>query len=101
MHITPSLRPPEPPLYPSRRDALRRWEELEWWSCAYCDTDFGEKVVPEMDHVRPLAKGGLHEWFNLVPACVGCNRAKSDRDVVEWLLETAGQGSTVGDEVTT
>ncbi|MET7939687.1 HNH endonuclease signature motif containing protein [Streptomyces sp. NPDC005302] len=94
MHTTPCLRPPEPPLYPSRRDALRRWEEQELWTCTYCDSAFGEKVVLEMDHVRPLAKGGLHEWANLVPACSLCNRSKGDQDVCSWLAQTAGQGST-------
>jgi 5-methylcytosine-specific restriction endonuclease McrA len=94
MRITPCLRPPGPPLHPSRRDVLRRWEELEWWSCAYCDLDFGEKVVPEVDHVRPLAKGGLHEWSNLLPACASCNRLKADQDVSQWLSKTAGHGST-------
>ncbi|WP_280888219.1 HNH endonuclease signature motif containing protein [Streptomyces sp. LBL] len=101
MRITPSLRPPEPPLYPSRRDCLRRWEETEEWSCAYCDSAFGEKVVPEVDHVRPLARGGLHEWSNLAPACARCNRLKSDRDVAEWLSETAGGDLTSGVDVAT
>lgn len=92
MRITPSRRPLEPPLYPSRRDVLRRWEELDLWSCAYCDSAFGEKVVAEVDHIRPLAKGGVHEWCNLAPACAPCNRSKADRDVAEWISETAGQG---------
>lgn len=95
MRITPLLRPAEPPLYPSRRDVLRRWEELEVWSCAYCDCAFNEKVVPEVDHIRPLAKGGLHEWANFAPACARCNRLKADQDVGEWLAKTTGEGITV------
>ncbi|WP_408995541.1 HNH endonuclease [Streptomyces scabiei] len=87
MHITPLSRPPVPPTGPSRRDVLRLWEELEWWSCAYCDRPFGEKVVAEIDHVRPISRGGVHEWFNLAPSCSDCNREKSDRDVVTWLEE--------------
>ncbi|MFF3140858.1 HNH endonuclease [Streptomyces sp. NPDC057927] len=94
MRITPCLRAPEPPVYPSRRDVLRRWEELEWWSCTYCDCGFDGMVVPEVDHVRPLAMGGLHEWSNLVPACASCNRSKADQDVGQWLLKTPGHGST-------
>ncbi|GAB1326922.1 HNH endonuclease [Streptomyces sennicomposti] len=85
MRTTPSLRPPEPPLYPSRRDVLRRWEEDEAWSCVYCDSAFTQKVVAEVDHIRPLARGGVHEWPNLAPACAPCNRAKADLDVVDWL----------------
>ncbi|MFB7919362.1 HNH endonuclease [Streptomyces sp. NPDC056061] len=83
--ILPPMRPPEPPSGPSRRDVLRRWEELEWWSCVYCDASLGGMVVAEVDHVNPLAKGGAHEWPNLAPACRECNRAKGDADVTVWL----------------
>ncbi|MEV4037683.1 HNH endonuclease [Streptomyces umbrinus] len=96
MRITPLSRPLAPPVGPSRRDVLRRWEELEWWSCAYCDEPFGQKVVAEIDHVRPLARGGLHEWSNLAPSCAGCNRDKADRDVTEWLSNRPGQSFTEG-----
>lgn len=87
MRITPPLRPLEPPAGPSRRDILRRWEEAEEWSCAYCDSAFTQMVVAEVDHVRPLAKGGVHQWFNLAPSCGPCNRAKADTDVVHWLAQ--------------
>ncbi|MEW1551403.1 HNH endonuclease [Streptomyces tsukubensis] len=60
------------------------------WACSYCDAAFGQTVVAEIDHVIPLAKGGLHEWSNLAPACRECNRSKSDTDVVEWLRDLAG-----------
>lgn len=33
----------------------------------------------EVDHVKPLAKGGLHCLSNLRPICLSCNRRKSDR----------------------
>lgn len=89
--ITPLLRAPEPPQGPSHSDVLRRWEELELWSCTYCDRSFTEKVVAEIDHIIPLARGGLHEWSNLAPACRDCNRDKSDRDMSDWLPERAGQ----------
>lgn len=85
MRTTPLLRPVEPPLSPSRRDVLRRWEDLDVWSCAYCDSAFNQMVVAEVDHIRPLAKGGVHEWSNLAPACATCNRLKSDQDVSVWL----------------
>ncbi|WDM16699.1 HNH endonuclease [Streptomyces lavenduligriseus] len=47
-------------------------------------------VVAEVDHIRPLAAGGVHEWSNLAPACADCNGAKSARDPAEWLAEIAG-----------
>ncbi|MFJ4768504.1 HNH endonuclease [Streptomyces uncialis] len=94
IRITPPLRSPEPPQLPLHRDVLRRWEHLEWWTCTYCDRAFGGMVVPEVDHVRPLAKGGMHEWWNLAPACRDCNRDKADQDASEWLAKTAGQRLT-------
>ncbi|WP_411978401.1 HNH endonuclease [Streptomyces scopuliridis] len=94
MHLTPPLRAPEPPYGPSHSDVLRRWEELEWWSCAYCDRSFGGKVVAEVDHIAPLAKGGSHEWVNLAPACRECNSLKSDRDWADWCTVLAGQMDT-------
>ncbi|WP_371874705.1 HNH endonuclease [Streptomyces fulvorobeus] len=92
-HFTP-YESSGPPRGPSRRDVLRRWEELEWWACSYCDAPFGPMVVAEADHVTPLAKGGAHEWSNLTPACRECNRLKSDRDMSEWLAILTGQTDT-------
>ncbi|MFE6519742.1 HNH endonuclease [Streptomyces sp. NPDC057748] len=91
------MRSPEPPFGPSRRDVLRRWEELEWWSCVYCDSPFGPMVAAEVDHITPLAKGGVHEWSNLAPACRECNQAKGDADVVAWLALSTGQSPPVCD----
>jgi 5-methylcytosine-specific restriction endonuclease McrA len=88
------MRPPEPPVGPSRRDVLRLWEELDVWSCAYCDAPFGEMVVAEVDHIHPLAKGGCHDWVNLAPACRTCNREKADLDIGTWLAKIAGQDFT-------
>ncbi|MER7922132.1 HNH endonuclease signature motif containing protein [Streptomyces sp. NPDC096057] len=88
MRILTPLRPLAPPTAPSRRDVLRRWEELEEWSCAYCDSAFGQMVVAEVDHVHPLADGGLHEWSNLAPSCAHCNNLKGAQDVTSWLLNS-------------
>ncbi len=44
-------------------------------NCYWCG-----KSVPtnklEIDHVKPLVKGGAHAVFNLVPSCAPCNRHK-------------------------
>ncbi|WP_425608699.1 HNH endonuclease [Streptomyces albipurpureus] len=90
IHITPIRRIPDPPTL-SRRDVLRRWEELEWWSCTYCDRAFSETLAAEVDHIRPLARGGLHIFANLTPACGPCNASKGGQLVAEWLSVRAGQ----------
>lgn len=46
-------------------------------------------VATEVDHVKPLAKGGLHVLSNLRPACKSCNSAKRDR----WPLEELTGGA--------
>ncbi|MYY03100.1 hypothetical protein GT035_13005 [Streptomyces sp. SID4913] len=51
-------------------------------------------VVAEVDHMTPLARGGVHESFNLAPACAECNRAKGDLDMSDWLRILAGQLDT-------
>lgn len=71
-------------------DGLRQWRlqngsgvTAEQWEalkalyddrCAYCH----QRVrVLEQDHVVPLARGGEHAVFNIVPACRDCNARKS------------------------
>lgn len=94
--LTPTapLRPPEPPVGPSLGDVWRAFEEADLWLCTYCDVPLGGKVVGEVDHVIPLAEGGLHTMSNLTPSCRECNRTKSARSVEDWLTELAGQMST-------
>ena len=94
--LTPTvpLRPPEPPNGPSRLEVWRTWEELDWFSCTYCDAALGEMVVGEVDHVIPVSRGGTHSLHNLTPACAECNRGKSDRSAQYWISVLAGQSST-------
>jgi HNH endonuclease len=39
-----------------------------------------------MDHVVPIAQGGLSTPGNVVPSCKSCNTLKRDMTAVEWLL---------------
>lgn len=43
------------------------------YKCHYCD-----KAGTTRDHIVPDSKGGSNLWFNLVPACVDCQRKKAD-----------------------
>lgn len=42
--------------------------------CQYCGA-----AAESIDHVIPRAKGGRHEWVNVVAACRSCNVHKRDR----------------------
>lgn len=50
--------------------------------CAYCGSD----GPLHLDHVEPLARGGLHTPDNLVPACQRCNLSKQAKPVEAWYL---------------
>lgn len=47
--------------------------------CVYC-----AKPATEVDHVRPLSRGGIEHLTNLVPACKSCNSSKKDRMLDQW-----------------
>lgn len=51
--------------------------------CVYC----GSAPAEHDDHAHPLAKGGEHSVWNLVPSCAPCNLSKNDRLPLEWIAE--------------
>lgn len=50
------------------------------FTCQYCGR-MAPDVVLEVDHIKPVAKGGKNEILNLVTSCVDCNRGKSDKEL--------------------
>lgn len=68
----------------------RELKNSSWWKnristgeCYYC----GRKYSPSeltMDHKIPLARGGVSEKINIVPACKECNNKKKYMLPVEW-----------------
>ena len=42
------------------------------------DCDSKSSDYPSIDHIKPLSKGGYHEWDNVQLLCRGCNCKKSD-----------------------
>ena len=60
-----------------RREIIDDWERR----CAYCGCE-PEKIT--LDHVNPMANGGMTVRSNLVPACAECNVSKNHRDVWQW-----------------
>ena len=60
--------------------------ERDGWSCRICGVDTPrskrgtyEPDAPELDHIKPLSKGGEHSYANTQCACRRCNGMKSDR----------------------
>jgi hypothetical protein len=39
------------------------------------------------DHVQPRARGGTDDPRNVLPACIRCNRDKSDSEPIEWIVK--------------
>ena len=52
--------------------------DRDGFTCQYCGSK-PPKVVLEVDHIVPVAKGGKDEIENLLTACKGCNGGKSAR----------------------
>ena len=50
------------------------------FTCQYCGKQPPETIL-EIDHIKPVAKGGDNSLLNLVTACVDCNRGKSAREL--------------------
>ena len=48
--------------------------------CQYCGRSAPE-VILEVDHIKPVSKGGSNDMMNLVTSCSDCNRGKSAREL--------------------
>ena len=56
----------------------------EFDDCPYC----GVGLIPAnrtLDHMDPVADGGVHGMSNLVVSCNSCNRAKASIPFIEWI----------------
>ncbi len=50
------------------------------FTCQYCGK-VAPNVVLEVDHIKPVAIGGLNDILNLITSCNDCNGGKSDRQL--------------------
>ena len=69
-----------PPL--SNRELFRRDQHM----CAYCGGEFGFLRLTR-DHIKPVSRGGIDVWMNVVTACRNCNGMKRNRTLDEAGLE--------------
>lgn len=53
--------------------------------CRYCGRALDFVKDFEVDHVAPRANGGADRLHNMQPACVRCNRTKSDTPLEKFL----------------
>lgn len=59
-----------------RFDVLNR----DNFTCQYCGKSAPE-VRLEVDHVKPVSKGGTDHLSNLITTCEECNRGKSNKEL--------------------
>jgi 5-methylcytosine-specific restriction endonuclease McrA len=90
--------------YRARRRAIERGIEAERfdpfeifnrdrWSCHICGVKTPKRLrgsfddrAPELDHIVPLAQGGVHTRMNTACACRKCNGAKGDKPLGQLRL---------------
>jgi 5-methylcytosine-specific restriction protein A len=82
----------DPKRIKKEREKARELRKTPWWKakirdgvCHHC----GERFKPEeltMDHLVPIARGGLSVKSNLVPSCKGCNAQKKLATPVDLLF---------------
>ncbi len=98
-------KPPQTPFYAleshhvdearikKERSIGRELKNSGWWKqlvssgvCHYCGRQFKPAELT-MDHVVPLARGGVSAKDNVVPACKDCNRDKKLHSPIDDLFE--------------
>jgi len=68
-----------PDLYERIRESVfDRAQEGDRYICAACGKTSPHRGLYQIDHIRPLAKGGKTMAENLQLLCVNCNRRKKD-----------------------
>lgn len=69
---------------------LRECVFAKWgYTCVYCGVSAfdGDGLIMELDHFWPKSKGGSDSPRNRVPACVRCNRRKSNTLPAIFLID--------------
>lgn len=62
-----------------------RLKRIQGDKCVYC----GKPILDyHIDHIKPIAKGGVDRIDNLAISCPECNLAKSDKDLKTFTKDT-------------
>ncbi|MFZ2406825.1 MAG: HNH endonuclease [Methylobacter sp.] len=51
------------------------------FTCQYCNKSKDDGASLQIDHKKPLSKGGTDSFENLITACSDCNLGKSDKTI--------------------
>ncbi|MDY0311104.1 MAG: HNH endonuclease [Desulfobacterales bacterium] len=72
------------------RAKARELRQSQWWKrrlakgiCHWCGRSFAASELT-MDHIVPMARGGLSTKGNVVPCCKECNNQKKQLLPMEW-----------------
>ena len=83
----------DPKRIKAEREKARELRTSSWWKekiqsgfCQYCEKKVNPKDLT-MDHLVPLARGGLSVKNNLVPACKECNAKKKLHTPVDLMFQ--------------
>jgi len=83
----------DPKRIKAEREKARELRASGWWKekiqkgiCHYCEQKFKPAELT-MDHLVPIARGGLSVKNNLVPACKDCNSKKKLHTPVDLLFQ--------------
>lgn len=73
-----------------KRKAINKKDRYEIFkrdsfTCQYCGRKAPD-VVLEIDHIKPVSKGGTNDIFNLVTSCFDCNRGKGNRELDDGVV---------------
>ena len=68
----------------TRQELLDEWvvNGIDPSICYYCN----EAPYEHLDHFVPLAKGGAHAKWNLVPSCACCNQSKGSKLPQDFII---------------
>jgi len=65
------------------------------WHCYLCGCETPpdlrgtyEDMAPELDHIEPISRGGLHRLNNVACACRRCNNVKGDSEYSQGLYQS-------------
>lgn len=66
----------------SKEERMKVYEKCKG-HCAYCGCTLEYKDM-QVDHVKPIHRGGEDDIFNMLPACRSCNHYKSTLELEEF-----------------